>query len=117
MVRLMKNGAWVLVAVLTTVFMPSAQTQRQREQLSIHGYTGEVNVFRSQGHLFADVQDLARITKGSLSFENNRIILVIPPKDNSQPAVDERAKAGFSPVFRRAGIEEQWPQCESGAEC
>ena len=105
MVRLIKSSAVMLVAVLTMVFMTSAQTQRQGEKLSIEGYPGEVNVVRSQGRLFVDVEELARITNGSLSFLNNRIILAIPASDSTQPAVDDAAKAGFSPAFRRAGIE------------
>lgn len=104
MVRLMKSSSWIVVTMLTTAFMTSAQTQRQEEKLSIEGYPGEVNVVRSQGRLFVDVQELARITNGSLNFENNRIVLVIPARDGTQPA-DDAAKAGFSPAFRRAGIE------------
>lgn len=105
MVRLMKSSAWINVAVLTTVLTMSAQTQRQREKLSIDGYPGEVNVVRSQGHVFVDVQDLARMTNGSLSFEQNRIVLAIPPGDGSQPASYDASKNGFSRPFMRAAIE------------
>jgi hypothetical protein len=100
----MKSRTWIFLAMLTTTSLTSAQTQRQRERLFIEGYPGEVNAIRSQGHLFVDVQDVARITNGSINFENNRIILVIPARDGTQPA-DDAAKTSFSPAFRRAAIE------------
>jgi hypothetical protein len=102
MVRLMKSSVWIVVAVLTTVFMTSAETQRQGETLSVQGYPGQASVLRSQGHILVDVQDLARITNGTLSFKQNRIILSLPLSDASQPGADD---AAFSPAFRRAAIE------------
>ena len=102
MVRLMKSSAWIVVAVLMTVFMTSAETQRQGETLSVQGYPGQASVLRSQGHILVDVQDLARITNGTLSFKQNRIILSLPLSDASQPGADD---AAFSPAFRRAAIE------------
>ena len=60
---------------------------------------------RSHGHVFVDVQDLARITKGSLSFEKDQIILTLAPSDATEPARDSATKSGFSPEFMRAAIE------------
>jgi hypothetical protein len=101
----MKSSPLIVGPLLMTLLLASAQTQRQREMLSIQGYPGEVNVLRSQGHVFVDVQELARITNGSLSFENNRIVLAIPPNDGSQGTLDEARKDRFSAAFRRAAIE------------
>jgi hypothetical protein len=105
MVRINKPWSLIVGTVLTMVLMASAQTQRQPETLSVKGYPGETRVIRSQGRVLVDVQDLARITNGSLSFENNRMTLAIPASDGSQSAVDDAAQAGFSPGFRRAAIE------------
>ena len=55
-----------------------AQSQREREALSVQGYQGQANVIRSQGRVFVDAQALAQITNGSLSFEKDRIILTLP---------------------------------------
>jgi hypothetical protein len=68
--RIVKLRTVMVGAVLMMVVMAMAETQRQREVLSVQGYPGQANVLRSQGHLFVDVQDLARITNGSLSFES-----------------------------------------------
>jgi hypothetical protein len=105
MFRLIKRAAVTFGTSLMMVVMASAQTPRQREALSIQDFPGQADVIRLQGRVLVDVQDLARITKGSLSFEGNRIILTLPRRDASEQAVDDAGKAGFSPAFRRAAIE------------
>jgi hypothetical protein len=85
--------------------MAQAQTQRQREALLVRGYPGEATVVQFQGRAFVDVQDLVRITNGSLSFKTDRIILTLPRGDASEPAVDAAGKSGFSRPFMRAAIE------------
>jgi hypothetical protein len=100
-----QSRPFVALALLTIVVMASAQTQRQNETLSIQGYTGQANVIRSQGRVLVDVQDLARITRGSLSFEKGQIVLTLTPSDASEPARGSAGKAGFSPAFMRAAIE------------
>jgi hypothetical protein len=95
----------VVVVLLTIVAMASAQTQRQSGTFSIQGYVGQANVIQSQGRVLVDVQDLARLTNGSLSFERSRIILTPAPGGASEPASDSTGKPGFSSGFRRAAIE------------
>jgi hypothetical protein len=82
--------------------MVPAQTQVQRETLSVQGYRGQATVIRNHGRVFVDVQDLARITKGSLSFEGDRIILTLAASEASGPPA---AKSGFSLAFMKAAIE------------
>src|SRR5208283_4970892 len=92
-------------AGLLMVSMAMAQSQRESEALSVQGYQGQATVIRSHGRVFVDVQDLARITKGSLSFEEDRIILTLAPSDASDTARDTATKSGFSHAFMRAAIE------------
>jgi hypothetical protein len=100
-----KRSSLILVALLMMVVMAQAQTERPREALSVQGYPGQATVVQLQGRAFVDVQDLARITKGSLSFEGDRIILTLPRGDASQLASDTGDRAGFSRPFMRAAIE------------
>ena len=104
-VRIMKRTLFFGGIAMMSVLMASAQTQLQTEELSIQGCSGHANVVRFQKGVFVDVQDLARITNGSLSFENGRIILTQPRCDTSAPAVDDAGKASFSRGFMRAAIE------------
>jgi hypothetical protein len=95
----------IVGAMLTSAVMTPAQTQRQGEVLSIQGYPGEAYAIRLQGRALVDVQDLARITNGSLKFEGDRIILTLAPSDASGPTRDTATKSGFSTTFMRAAIE------------
>lgn len=104
MPRMMKAGLLIAVTLLLMVVAAQTQTQRQQEALLIHGYPGSAKVIRSQGHMLVDVQDLARITNGSLTFEQGRTILTLPPGHASE-ARDATDSSGFSPAFRRAAIE------------
>jgi hypothetical protein len=102
----MKRMPLLAAAIVAMLLMSTAQTQPQREGLLIQGYSGQATVVRSQGRALVDVQDLARITNGSLSFEGNRITLTIPPSTAAErPNRDSTDESGFSPAFRRAAIE------------
>src|ERR1017187_434731 len=104
MLHMMKHKPVMFGAVLLMVAMATAQSQREREALSVQGYQGQANVIRYQGHVFVDAQELAQITNGSLSFEKNRIILTLPGPDGSSSS-DEAHTSGFSHPFMRAAIE------------
>ncbi|MBZ5647710.1 MAG: hypothetical protein LAN37_10855 [Acidobacteriia bacterium] len=92
----------LLGVLLMMVVAAPAQTRREREVLSIEGYPGEATVIQFQGHAYVDVQELARITNGSLRFERGRIILTLACCDASALAGE---KPGFSRSFRSAAIE------------
>jgi len=98
-----KPGLMIAVFLLLMAVLAPAQTRREREVLSVHGYPGQAKVVRSQGRAFVDILDLARITNGSLNFEQDRIILTVPGGTSEPPG--GAGKSSFSPAFRRAAIE------------
>ena len=100
-----RRRSLMLGAVVMMLMVATAQTQRQSEALSIQGYPGQANVIRSQGRVFVDVQELARIANASLSFDKDRIVLTLPLRDASQSADGDPGSAGFSRAFMRAAIE------------
>lgn len=102
--RIMTARAVLVGAALLIVVMAAAQTQREREVLTVQGYEGQANVVRNHERMLVDVQDLARITQGSLSFEEDRIILTLPRRDVSE-AGGEAKESGFSRPFMKAAIE------------
>src|ERR1035441_493108 len=104
MFHMMKHRPVMFGAVLLMVAMAMAQSQLEREALSVQGYQGQANVIRYQGHVFVDAQELAQITNGSLSFEKNRIILTLPGPDGSSSS-DDAHTSGFSRPFIKAAIE------------
>ncbi len=104
MFHMMKHKPVMLGAVLLMAAMAMAQSQREREVLSVQGYQGQASVIRYQGRVFVDAQALAQITNGSLSFEKNRIILTLPGADGSL-STNEAHTSGFSRPFMKAAIE------------
>jgi len=102
MTKLLAFGLWT---VLMMTAMAPAQTQRQREVFSIQGYSGQTSVMRLQGRVFVDVQDLARITNGSLSFNDDNVVLSMPGCEASERTSRDSVKAGFSRPFMKASIE------------
>jgi hypothetical protein len=106
MVRITKRMLLVVLALPMMAVMATAQAaqmQRQGLTMTVPGYPADAPVVQLQGRSFVDVQDLARITNGSLKFERDRIILTLPGCDSSKPAGDD--KSGFSRTFMRAAIE------------
>ena len=104
MFNIMKRPV-IVGAMLMSAAMVLAQSQVHRESLSLQGYEGQATVIRNHGRVFVDLQDLARITKGSLRFEENEIILTLAPSNASESARDTATKSGFSLAFMRAAIE------------
>lgn len=104
MFSIMKRPA-IVGTMLMSAVMALAQTQVKTETLMLQGYQGQAAVIRNQGRVFVDVEDLARITKGSLSFEEDQILLTLAPSGAPEPGGDAATKSGFSPAFMRAAIE------------
>jgi hypothetical protein len=104
LMRLPKCRPLIGGVLLSLALMAPAQTQQRTEAFSIDGYPAEAKVVRAQGRVLIDLEDLARITNGSLRFEGNRIILSLP-SDASSSAGNESGTTGFSRPFMRAAIE------------
>lgn len=93
------------IAALLMVIMAGAQTEPEREVLSVQGYEGQADVIRNQGRVFVDAQALAQITKGSLSFRKERIVLTLPRGDALEMDGDDGSEPSFSRPFIKAAIE------------
>src|ERR1035437_5955520 len=84
----------------------SAQTLQKATTFTIAGHPGEAQILQINGKSYIDIETLARLTQGSLSFKGNQTTLTLPPSDGEAPAATPHAKAGFSTAFVQAGIEE-----------
>ena len=102
MFRRMKSSARAVACVVMMVALSQAQTTSHKKVLSIRDRAGQANVIQWQGRTLVDVQDLAELTKGSLSFENDEIVLTLPTCDEAGP---DASQAGFSREFMKAAIE------------
>ncbi len=106
-----------LLTTLSFLLLPSVtlvQRDQQLRVLVIDGLPGHADVIQKDGRAYVDLQSLAEITNGSLTFKENRIILSIRGTDMGRPAAEAPADPVHSPAndtglsqdFMRAGIEE-----------
>ncbi len=98
-----------LTLLIMSGSMGAKQAKQQTETLVINGQTGEAAVVHVDGRTYVDVETLAHIANGSLSFKANRIVLNLPPSSASTPAAvgpsTQAEDPGLSRDFMRAGME------------
>ena len=109
-----ENPMKMIIAVIATVLtapliLPAdvdAQAPQNGSAFTITGHAGEAQLLQVNGKSYVEIETLARLTQGTLSFKANRTILTLPPSDTTEKASTPPAKAGFSRAFVEAGIEE-----------
>ena len=94
-------------AILASVL---AFSQKQLKTLAVSGCAGTVPLIQINGKTYAQLDVLAQVVNGSLSFHGNQAELVLSRSggDAATPPTSTTAatNAGFSKDFLRAGIEE-----------
>src|SRR5215831_1825763 len=84
-----------------------ARSPSEDRTLLVTGYPGEAPVLENNGHLYVDVDVLARITNGSLSFRENQIVLTLQPVATDSAATTRQGdRSEFSRPFLTAAIEQ-----------
>jgi hypothetical protein len=102
--KILKCKGLVLAALLVLPLLTLALTAQQINSLAVSGQPGQANVIQVQGRNYVDVEELARITNGSISFNGDQIVLLLPGSNGSASSA-AAAPAGFSRDFLKAGIE------------
>ena len=93
------------LAALTLLPIAAApQSTQKTEDLTLAGSSERVPVVQSNGKYYVDMESLARLTHGSISFQGSHIILT-PAQASAQPAQAPPEKPGLSEGFLRAEIE------------
>lgn len=96
------------IVALTMIAPLLVFSQGQINTLVVAGHQGSVPVTQLNGKNYVEVNALARVANGTVSFNGNQITLTLPPPGDSTTAVgaaSPAAKTGFSREFLRAGIE------------
>ncbi len=92
---------WWIVAV--AMIMPViAMSQGMIHKLVVSGHTGSIPVSQINGKNYVQVEALAQLVSGTLSYGTNQMTLTL---GGNEPAAAEE-KAGLSRDFLRAAIEE-----------
>jgi hypothetical protein len=94
-----------LVVLIALPIMGTSQTLQQGGTLVIAGSPDRAPLVRINGKSYIDIESLARITHGAISFQGNETVLTLHPSSADMPQ-DKPPKQGFSEGFLKAGIEE-----------
>ncbi len=100
---------WIVPVVLCLIFaagMPAFTQAQQNETLVVSGLPGQTPVLQINGRSYVDIEALARLINGSLSFKGNQVTLALPGSGDSTPPPASQPAPAFSKGFVRAGIEE-----------
>jgi len=105
----MRTRAIRISIVLMAIFLLPllVLTAEQTSWLLIDGPQGEAKVIQVQGKNYVEIDELARITGGSLRFVGNQIILKLPasdPASQTEP-LKTAQPVGISRPFLNLGIE------------
>jgi hypothetical protein len=99
-----------MVGLLAVSGFAVAQAAMENRSLAISGQPGQAPVIQVKGKSYVDVEALARITNGSLSFKGTQITLTLPGSAPSgaaaTPPASEALEIALSKDFSKAGIEE-----------
>lgn len=100
----------MLAAILALPILALSQAAQQNLTLIVNGRPGVVAVVQLNGRSYVEIEALARVASGSLSFKGNQITLTLPASaPSAAPATSSTAEPvnqGFSKEFLRAAIEE-----------
>jgi hypothetical protein len=100
----------MIVLLLVVPVLALSQAQQQTQTLIVEGKSGEATVLQMNGRSYVDLEALARVVNGSLSFNGNRITLRLPASSGNNataaPPASPTANSGLSKEFMKTGIEE-----------
>lgn len=102
----MRNSLLLMMILLTASFLARSQANPDARTLSIPGHSESIKVLELNGKSYVEVEDIARLTRGSLTFNGNRIFLTLPSGAAHASAASPVPVNGFSKEFLRAGIEQ-----------
>jgi hypothetical protein len=96
----------VVAGVVVVPGMVLSQGVEESRTMVIAGQAGQATVVRMQGKSYVELEALARLTHGTLSFSGNQVTLTLPGLGASTATTIAGDKSDFSKEFLRAGIEE-----------
>jgi hypothetical protein len=106
----MRKRSWtewlILMAALAVPGIALSQGGDEIRNLVIDGQAGQAPVLRLRGKSYVELEALAKLTHGSLSFSGNQVTLTLPGTGANTATTIAGEKSDFSKDFLRAGIEE-----------
>jgi hypothetical protein len=107
-------SAWLLTMMCFGSCMAAfAQSELHKRTLIINGQSGEAVIYRIDGQSFVDLETLARIGNGSLSFQGDQISLTLPAASAgavpvSSPLTDGMSKPLMTAALHDLALIKEW---------
>lgn len=99
----------ILITLLIVPALTLSLPAQESRTLIVSGQPGHVTVIQVNGRSYADLEALARVVNGSLSFNGNQITLTLSGAVSTPPPADASGNPatnpGLSKGFLKAGIE------------
>jgi hypothetical protein len=99
-------AAGVMAGLVVVPGMVLSQSVEENRTLAINGQAGQAPVVRMQGKSYVELEALARLTHGALSFNGNQVTLTLGASGANTATTVTGEKSEFSKEFLRAAIEE-----------
>lgn len=94
----------VLLLLLSALGL--SQAPPPRTTLAVDGYPGRARVIQVNGKSYVEIESLARLINGSVTFQTNQITLKLSPSVANAAPAQPAPPVRLSKSFLRAGIEE-----------
>ena len=106
-----RSTTLALAGLLLAPVFGLSQSPPQNVTVKVNGSSGDARAVQINGKSYVDIESLARITNGSISFHGNQIVLTLPTSSaggggaTASSSAVQTVKPEFSKEFLRAGIE------------
>jgi hypothetical protein len=94
---------WLAAGLGTACLLAFSLAAQQSTSLVISGQQGTAKVVQVQGHNYVDIDGLARLTNGTISFKGEQIVLTMPVP--TTPSSAGTQPSGLSREFLSAAVE------------
>jgi hypothetical protein len=94
----------MLIVLLCLPGVALSQGAQQGGTFTVTGHDGQAAVVQMNGRSYVDVESLARLTNGAVSYKGNQIALTLPGGSPTAPTAP--VSPGLTRDFSTAGIEE-----------
>ncbi|MGB2654508.1 MAG: hypothetical protein WAN62_12050, partial [Candidatus Acidiferrum sp.] len=96
---------WLILAALLAVpVMALSQAGDNDRTLVFSGQPGQIPIVEIQGRSYVELEALARLTHGSLTFNGSQTTLTLPASAKNTVTTVSGDKSEFSKDFLQAGI-------------
>ena len=100
-----RTTRWKVATIVLLPALALTLAAQQVSSLAVAGQQGRAKVLQVQGTNYVEVNGLARVTGGSLSFSGSQIVLTLPGSGGDSSAPPAASAPGLSSEFLSAGIE------------